>query len=72
MIRDIKLSLGRLANKKDAEIQRGFFKTGKGEYGEGDVFIGVRTPKLRNLVKQYRHAHISVPKRLLLSRIHDG
>lgn len=71
MLKEIKLSLNRLANKKDAAMQRGYFKTGKGEYGEGDIFIGVRVPKIRNLVKQYQHAPISVPKQLLKSKIHD-
>lgn len=71
MIDNIRTSLRKQASKKDAEIQRSFFKTGKGEYSEGDIFIGVRTPKIRALVKQYRHAPASVPKKLLKSKIHD-
>lgn len=71
MINEIRRSLNRLANKKDAAMQRGYFKMGKGEYAEGDIFIGVRTPKIRTLVKQYQHAPVSVPRQLLKSKIHD-
>lgn len=46
---DIKSQLALLADEQRAGIQMKFFKTGPGEYGEGDRFIGVRVPELRRL-----------------------
>ena len=52
-VEDIQKRLKKLGNKKHAAISQRFFKTGPGEYGEGDVFIGIRVPVLRKLVKKY-------------------
>lgn len=60
-----------LANPKDAEILQRFFKTGPGEYGEGDIFIGIKVPKIRALVKEFWTADETVIRQLLASRIHE-
>jgi 3-methyladenine DNA glycosylase AlkD len=42
-----------LANPADAKFLQGFFKTGPGQYGEGDKFLGLRVPALRTLARNY-------------------
>lgn len=45
--------LRKRADVVQAENSRRFFKTGKGEYGEGDVFLGIKLPEIKALVKEY-------------------
>lgn len=60
-----------LANPTIAEHSRRFFKTGKGEYGEGDRFLGIRVPALRAFAKRHRDQTIGENVRLLSSRYHE-
>ena len=53
-VKEIQKKLRELGNKDKAKKHQRFFKTGPGEYGEGDVFIGVTVPKLRKLAKEYK------------------
>lgn len=48
-----------------------FFKTGKGQYAEGDIFIGVNVPSVRRLAKKYFDVTNVEVKRLLMSKIHE-
>lgn len=59
------------ANAKQAEIAQWFFKTGKGEYGEGDQFLGIRNPILRRIAKEFRDLDLRTIEVLLRSRFHD-
>ena len=48
-----------------------FFKTGVGEYGEGDIFIGVRVPALRSVCRECRGAGLHEIRALLRSPVHE-
>jgi 3-methyladenine DNA glycosylase AlkD len=67
----IQRELRALASLETATIQQGFFKTGKGQYGEGDVFLGIKVPVLRALAKQQRDAGLDDVQRLLDSKYHE-
>ncbi|HAK59333.1 MAG TPA: DNA alkylation repair protein [Nitrospiraceae bacterium] len=71
MILEIRKKLGKLANKKRAKLLQGFFKTGPGEYGEGDVFLGIQVPVLRKLAKEYREIAPTAAVQLLKSSVHE-
>jgi 3-methyladenine DNA glycosylase AlkD len=68
---EITKRLKKLGSKQQAAISRKFFKTGPGEYGEGDIFIGVRVPVLRKLVKDYVDLPVEEINPLLRSPIHE-
>ena len=71
MIDKLKKELKKAANPKKAKHSQRFFKTGKGQYGEGDVFIGLTVPQQRSIAKKY--VGLSLPKiqELLKSKIHE-
>ena len=68
---EITKDLEKLGNKEKAKIMQGFFKTGKGEYGEGDVFLGVKVPEQRKVAKKHENTDIKSISQLLKSRVHE-
>lgn len=71
MIDTILARLESLADEPTAEILQRFFKTGPGEYGEGDRFRGIRVPVLRKVCKEFRHAGLETISALLESPWHE-
>ncbi|HEY1055349.1 MAG TPA: DNA alkylation repair protein [Emticicia sp.] len=59
-----------IATPERAKASAWFFKTGKGQYGEGDVFIGISTPELRNICKKYPSLSLEDLQVLLNDPIH--
>jgi DNA alkylation repair enzyme len=68
---EIQTELRKLADEKIAKHSQRFFKTGKGEYGEGDVFLGIRVPVLRQTAKKYLSAPLPVCQGLLKSKYYE-
>lgn len=68
----IKAALESIAVPENVAILQRFFKTGKGQYGEGDIFIGVKVPNLRAIAKAfYKDTPKETLHKLLESTIHE-
>ncbi|VVB98984.1 DNA alkylation repair enzyme [uncultured archaeon] len=68
----IKKELRQSANQEKARLLQRFFKTGKGEYGEGDVFLGVVVPETRRVAKKhFMEIDFAGVERLLDSKMHE-
>ncbi len=71
-LNNLRKEMKELSNPEKAKILQGFFKTGKGQYGEGDVFLGLVVPEQRKLVKRYWDSIGPQDLQILLnSRIHE-
>lgn len=71
MINNLTNHLREIASPERANQTALFFKNGKGEYGEGDIFIGVSNPQVREAVKSYYEMPIDEVQDLLESEIHE-
>lgn len=60
-----------LRNEEQRRVLMGFFKTGPGEYGEGDEFLGLKVPQTREVVRAAKDLPLSEIPTLLMSRWHE-
>ena len=67
----VSAELKSLANAKVAAQRSSFFKTGKGEYGYGDQFLGIEVPKLRIVAKKHQDLSVADIKKLAGSKFHE-
>jgi 3-methyladenine DNA glycosylase AlkD len=67
----VQAALAELADDEDAAFLQRFFKTGPGQYGEGDVFIGVRVPVTRGVAKRFAGLPLEEIAVLLDSAVHE-
>ena len=71
MISLILEELHKKKNPKKAVDSQRFFKTAKGEYAAGDIFLGVTVPEIRAISRKWKEADFTALKRLLCSKIHE-
>lgn len=69
--KDVKQKLKSLASPDVAKSSMRFFKTGPGQYGEGDTFIGIKVPTLRTVPREFRSLPLEEIESLLKSPIHE-
>ena len=68
---DVEKTLKTKANKIKAQLLSRFFKTGKGEYGEGDVFLGITVPEQRLIAKEFMSIPLEEVQKLLQNPVHE-
>ena len=71
MIKIIKEEFKKLSDQERAAHLQKYFKTGKGEYGEGDVFLGLRVPTIRNIAKKFNTLSMDEAEEFLQSPYHE-
>ena len=67
----LKQQLRQAANRKKADILSRFFKTAPGEYGYGDVFLGITVPQQRSIARHFSMLSLPDIRSLLISKIHE-
>jgi 3-methyladenine DNA glycosylase AlkD len=69
--KDISAALNSLADSKQAANLQRFFKTAPGEYGAGDIFLGIKVPVQRQVAREFQDLPLSAVGQLLKSKIHE-
>ena len=70
-LRELRKAVKNSANKEKGIFLQGFFKTGPGEYGEGDIFAGLTVPQSRKIVRANRDLSLKENQELIKSKIHE-
>jgi len=68
---ELRKKIKTLASADIVKTMQWFFKTGKGEYGEGDVFVGLKVPTQRIIAKEFKDLNLNDLKVLLSSKVHE-
>jgi 3-methyladenine DNA glycosylase AlkD len=71
MVKSLIAEINSYANREKAKVLQRFFKTGKGEYGEGDIFLGITVPESRDIAIQFKDLPLEEVESLLKSKIHE-
>ena len=68
---DVSLALLKLGTPEKAKASAWFFKTGPGQYGHGDKFLGVSVPEQRKIARQFKDLPLSEAEKLIISPWHE-
>ena len=70
-LKDLQFSLKKSSNIEQAKALQKYFKTGPGEYGEGDIFLGIKVPALRSIARQHPDLTFDELRELIISPVHE-
>jgi len=70
-LKQLKADMRKLASPEKARVLSRFFKTGKGECGEGDAFLGIMVPAQRSIAKKYADLSMNDLRKLISGRMHE-
>jgi hypothetical protein len=71
MLKGLRRELKKVSSLERKKVNEKFFKTGKCEYSEGDIFIGVRVPDLRKIARQFFDLDFENLEKIIQSKIHE-